>query len=243
MLKDLPTPAADSSEAPSTARSRHSMRHFTLVQSFAMFAATLVAWCLGDARVVAVAGAVFLVGLAWTYAGEHAPAGRFGVANVITAVRVALVVALCTSARVGPREALLVVTFVVLDALDGWAARRPPSTESEFGARFDMETDALFVLAFGVKLVEVGRVGAWMIVPGLLRYAYAAGIALAPRLGEAPRSRLARFIAGTMMTSFAISAWPIEPVFAPFAAVASVLVVFSFGRSLMQSLSLASGSA
>jgi phosphatidylglycerophosphate synthase len=215
------------------------MRRFTLAHSVVMLAATVGAWRLADARIVAVVGAFFLGLLGWIYTGRHAPSGRFGGANAITALRAVLIVALCASAHIGPVAAVLVMAFVVLDALDGWFARRPPATASEFGARFDMETDALFVLAFGLKLVLVGRLGAWMIVPGVLRYAYAAGIALAPRLGEAPRSKLARFIAGTMMTSLAVSAWPVEPIFAPLATVASALVVFSFARSLTQSISLA----
>jgi phosphatidylglycerophosphate synthase len=215
------------------------LRRFTLVHAVVMLVATVVAWRLADARIVAAVGACSLAVLAWMYAGNYTPAGRIGSANVITALRVVLVLVLCAAPRIGPHEASLVVAFVVLDVLDGWVARRPPATASEFGARFDMETDALFVLAFGLKLVAVGRLGAWMIVPGVLRYAYAAGITLAPRLGEAPRSRLARLIAGTMMTSFAVSAWPVSPIFAPFAAVASALVVFSFARSLLQSIALA----
>jgi phosphatidylglycerophosphate synthase len=211
------------------------MRRFTLVHAFVMLVATAIAWRLADARIVAVVGVGFLVGLAWTYAGRHAPSGRFGAANAITTLRLVLIVVLSALAGIGPFAALLVVAFIALDALDGWVARRPPATASEFGERFDMETDALFVLTFGLKLVEVGRLGAWMILPGVLRYAYAAGITIAPRLTEAPRSNLARIIAGTMMTSFAVSAWPLEPVFRPFAAVASALVAFSFARSLMQS--------
>jgi phosphatidylglycerophosphate synthase len=210
------------------------MRRFTLVQAFVMLVATGLAWRLADARIVAVIGASFLVVLAWMYAGNHTPVGRVGCANVVTALRVVLVVVLCAAPRIGPREALVVVAFVVLDVVDGWVARRPPATASEFGARFDMETDALFVLAFGLKLAAVGRLGAWMIVPGALRYAYAAALALAPELGATPRSRLARFIAGTMMTSFAVSAWPVTPVFRPFAVIASALVVLSFARSLVQ---------
>ena len=98
-----------------------------------------------------------------------------------------------------------------------------------------METDALFVLVFGLKLVEVGRLGPWIIVPGALRYAYAAGITLAPRCIEAPRSRFGRTIAGIMMASLAVSAWPIEHLFRPLAALATGLVVLSFARSAAQS--------
>lgn len=215
------------------------MRRFTLVQSAAMLATTFVAWRLDVAWLVAVVGAAFLGALASMHAGRYTPDGRFGAANAITALRAGLVVALCARGSVGPLSSAGVVGFLALDGLDGFIARRAPSTASDFGARFDMETDALFVLAFGVKLVEAGRLGAFMILPGVLRYAYAGGIALAPELGEVPRSRLGRYIAGAMMTSLAVSAWPLEPVFRPLAVVATSLVVFSFARSTVQSLSRA----
>ena len=38
------------------------------------------------------------------------------------------------------------------------------------------------------------------------------------------------------MTSLAVSAWPVEFVFEPFAMAAALLVVLSFARSLGQSL-------
>jgi phosphatidylglycerophosphate synthase len=201
-----------------------------------MLAVAAVAWRLGDARLVAAVGAAGLGVLASLHRGRFTPGGRFGGANALTVARVALVVVLSALGDVGPLASALVVAFLLLDGLDGWVARLPPSTASEFGARFDMETDALLVLAFGVKLAEVGRLGPWIIIPGLLRYAYAAGICLAPRLAEAPRSRFARTIAGLLTASLAVSAWPVEPVFVPFAAMAVALVTLSFGRSLMQSL-------
>jgi phosphatidylglycerophosphate synthase len=201
-----------------------------------MLLAACAAWRSGDARVAAATGAAALSVLAALHAGRFTPEGRFGVANAVTAVRVVVIVVLTALREVGPFAAALVALFLVLDGLDGWVARFPPSTESAFGARFDMETDALFVLAFGLKLAEVGRLGAWIVVPGLFRYAYAAGISLAPRLAEAPRSSFGRVIAGLMMTSLAVSAWPVEPVFEPVAAVASALVVLSFARSLVQSV-------
>jgi phosphatidylglycerophosphate synthase len=219
------------------ANSAFFVRRFTLIHSLVVLVAAALAWHGKDARLVAAVGAASLAVLASLYAGRFTPDGRFGVANALTVVRVLLVVVLSALREVGPFAASLVVAFLLLDGVDGWVARLPPSTASEFGARFDMETDALFVLAFGSKLAEVGRLGAWIIVPGLLRYAYAAAISIAPRLGEAPRSRFGRTVAGAMMTSLAVSAWPIEPLSEPLALVASTLVILSFARSLSQSLS------
>ena len=182
------------------------------------------------------AGAAALSVLVALFTGRYTPEGRFGGANAITVVRVGLVVVLSALREVGPFAALLVALFMALDGVDGWVARRAPSTASEFGARFDMETDALFVLAFGLKLAQDGRLGPWIIVPGLLRYAYAAVVSVSPRLGEAPRSSFGRAVAGLMMTSLGVSAWPLEPIYAPIAFVASALVVVSFARSLAQSV-------
>jgi phosphatidylglycerophosphate synthase len=205
-----------------------------------MLAAAALSFLRRDARVAALAGVGLLAVLAWLHAGRFTPQGRFGLAKGITAVRAGLVVVLASLPSVGPFAAALLVVFLVLDGADGWVARRPEATASPFGARFDMETDALLVLVFGLKLAEVGRLGAWIVVPGLLRYLYAAVISAVPAAREAPRSSFGRVVAGLMMTSLAVSAWPVEVVFRPLAALSAGLVVVSFGRSVFPSFGAAS---
>jgi phosphatidylglycerophosphate synthase len=204
-----------------------------------MLAAAFASWFVADARIAAAAGALGLAVLSALYAGRFTPNGRFGAANAITAARVAIVVGLSAMRSIGPPATALVVSFVVLDGLDGLVARRPPLTASEFGARFDMEADALFVLVLGLKLAEIGRLGMWIALPGLLRYAYAATIAVAPQASEAPPSRSGRIIAGLMMTSLGASAWPIEPVHRPLAVLSAGLVTLSFLRSAIQVIAAA----
>ena len=46
-----------------------------------------------------------------------------------------------------------------LDGVDGWVARRT-RTASAFGARFDMETDALLILVLSALVWRVGKAGA-----------------------------------------------------------------------------------
>jgi phosphatidylglycerophosphate synthase len=53
---------------------------------------------------------------------------------------------------------------------------------SEFGARFDMETDALLVLALAVLAWQWDRAGAWVLLSGLLRYGFVAAGWLLPWL-------------------------------------------------------------
>ena len=69
---------------------------------------------------------------------------------------------------------LLVLTATVAllsDGVDGWAARRS-GMASDFGAHFDMEADALFLLVLSMLVYATGDVGAWVMASGALRYAF-----------------------------------------------------------------------
>ena len=58
---------------------------------------------------------------------------------------------------------------MVLDGVDGWLARRT-GMASAFGARFDMETDALLIQVLAILAWQYGKAGPWVLVSGLLRY-------------------------------------------------------------------------
>jgi len=161
-----------------------------------------------------------------------------GAANGITLARLALVLLLAVRLPrgSGPVEAGLVLLVFALDGVDGWVARRT-GRASELGARFDMETDALFVLVCALGLYACERLGAYVLVPGVLRYAYVLALALVPRLRrEAPRSLLGRYAFALMVLSFAASAWPLSRQHALLAVVASLCIVASFARSVYWSL-------
>ena len=57
------------------------------------------------------------------------------------------------------------------DGADGWLARRS-GVASAFGARFDMEIDALLIMALAVLAWQHGKAGGWVLLSGLLRYAF-----------------------------------------------------------------------
>lgn len=114
---------------------------------------------------------------------RHAPHRCFGLANSVTLTRASLtallwgVVAelLFGNALVldFPTRWLLVFgasAALLSDGLDGWAARRS-GMASDFGAHFDMEVDALFLLVLSILVYATGEVGAWVIASGVLRYA------------------------------------------------------------------------
>jgi len=108
--------------------------------------------------------------------GRH-PFSRFGAANRVTMLRAVVVV--FVAGLIGEPAvptvvwAAVVATAVVtaLDGLDGQLARRS-SMASEFGARFDMEVDALLILALSVLAWLHGKAGGWILCSGFIRYAF-----------------------------------------------------------------------
>lgn len=118
--------------------------------------------------------------------GRH-PHPRFGPANAVTLARAACTVPIAALivAPATPGAAVFVAAagtlVAVLDGVDGRLARRD-GLASEFGARFDMETDALLVLALSALAWRWDRAGVWVLASGLLRYAFVAAGAVAPWL-------------------------------------------------------------
>lgn len=96
-----------------------------------------------------------------------------GTANHITAARVVGILLLLFFQASLPPLAFFVLGILILiaDGLDGYFARKY-NTVSEFGDFFDKETDAFFVLAFCIILMEKGLAGPWVLIPGLMRYAF-----------------------------------------------------------------------
>lgn len=145
---------------------------------------------------------------------QHHPFARFGAANQITTAR-AMVVALIAGLIGEPRlpgvaagavAASLLVT--ALDGLDGWLARRH-RIASDFGARFDMEIDALLVLALAILAWRYGKAGAWVVCSGLLRYALVAASAIAPWLrAPLPPSRRRQAICVIQIAALTLALLP-----------------------------------
>jgi phosphatidylglycerophosphate synthase len=112
----------------------------------------------------------------------------FGPADWITGLRAALTVLLAALlVQAAPPDPVIVVgvasVAAALDGVDGWIARRT-KTASAFGARFDMETDALLILVLSALVWRMGKAGAWVLASGLMRYAFVAAAAAWPWLQE-----------------------------------------------------------
>ena len=104
---------------------------------------------------------------------------RFGAANIMTSARLALVALLAATLGEPYTPALawaatvLAIAVTVLDGMDGWLARRS-GVSSAFGARFDMETDALLIMVLALIAWRWDRAGVWVLACGLMRYGFVA---------------------------------------------------------------------
>jgi phosphatidylglycerophosphate synthase len=100
----------------------------------------------------------------------------------------------------------------VLDGVDGWLARRT-RMRSAFGARFDMETDALHILVMSGLAWQFGKAGIWVWFGGVLRYAFVAAGWLLPWMARPLRpTRRARLITIVHVTALSAGLAPFVPV-------------------------------
>ena len=105
------------------------------------------------------------------------PYTTFGPANWVTMARAALVALVAGAIGeahlpvIAAAAADAAIAATLLDGLDGWLARRSRMS-SAFGARFDMEVDALLIMALSILAWTHGKAGAWVIASGLLRYLF-----------------------------------------------------------------------
>lgn len=159
-----------------------------LVVAAAVISVGLGALCAGlasalntadRARLPATAITLFaaIMAIATAGLGSGHPFPRLGPANLVTSTRAALV-AMVAGLMLEPRTdavawAAVVVASIaaMLDGWDGWLARRT-GIASPFGARFDMEIDALLILLLGGLVWRYDKAGAWVLLSGALRYIF-----------------------------------------------------------------------
>ena len=133
-------------------------------------------------------------------------------ASWVTLVRAALAAAVAVLAVFSNDTALLVTlatVALVLDAVDGWVARRTGKITA-FGARFDGEVDAFLILALSVYVAPI--YGWWVLAIGLARYAFGAGEWLLPWMrAPLPRRRWRVVVAAAQGVVLTIAAAGVLP--------------------------------
>jgi phosphatidylglycerophosphate synthase len=163
--------------------------------------------------------AVFGAGAALVLAGlsKHHPFISFGAANQVTLARAALVALL--AGLIGERTPIglpalvtaAAVMVAVLDGVDGSMARHKHMV-SDFGARFDMETDALFIMVLAALAWQFDKAGAWVLVSGLLRYVFVgAGLVMSWMRQALPPSTRRKSIAVVQVIALILTLAPFVP--------------------------------
>ncbi|HEY0880074.1 MAG TPA: CDP-alcohol phosphatidyltransferase family protein [Archangium sp.] len=149
---------------------------------------------------LALAGAASLAAFLVRHKPPHSRLGGLGLANAITLLRLGLVVAAALAAPTWWAFGLV----LVLDGLDGAVARRLDES-TDFGAHFDMETDALFVGVLCVASFVAGA-PAWVLLFGALRYALVLTRLFFPvEVPRERRSQFGRFVFGGAVCALLLS--------------------------------------
>jgi phosphatidylglycerophosphate synthase len=178
----------------------------------------------------------FVMAIAAWQVPLHHPYAKLGPANQMTIVRAALTALVAgltgelPSVSTAAAATGLAVMVEVLDGADGWLARRS-GIVSEFGARFDMEVDALLIMALSVLAWQHGKAGAWVLLSGLMRYAFVAAGWIAPWLERPlPYSRRRQTVCVVQIVTLCVVVSPVvSPLWTPaLAAVALCALAASF---------------
>jgi len=126
----------------------------------------------------------------------------------------------------------LTVVALVLDAVDGWVARRT-ETESTLGGLFDGEVDAFLILVLSVYVAR--SAGAWVLAIGLARYAFLVAGWLLPWMGGTlPPRYWRKVVAATAGVTLTLAVPEVLPLLLTNAllAVSLGLLAESFGRDV-----------
>ena len=207
-----------------------------------------------------IAALAWIVVAALVLAGRrHHPHPRFGAANVVTTARAGLTVLLAAFAiEAGRADGVLAgpaadawtwiatgvaVFALVLDGIDGPLARAD-GTASAFGARYDMEVDALLALVLATLIWRTGELGPWVLALGTMRYAYLAAARLEPALRRPLYPSFRRKLVCVVQVGALCAI--VSPAVAPplsgaIGLAATLALALSFGVDVRWQLSAASG--
>jgi phosphatidylglycerophosphate synthase len=170
---------------------------------------------------------------------SHYRTDRLSPADWVTLARGTLVggvAALVADSFVQPVQVKTLVSLaalaLVLDAIDGWVARR--TRMAALGAQFDGEVDALLILVLSVFVAR--SVGVWVLAIGAARYAFLAGELSLPWMrAPLPPRYWRKVVAATQGIVLTVAASDVLPPALTRAALIGALILLaeSFGRDVL----------
>ncbi|MDT8878787.1 CDP-alcohol phosphatidyltransferase family protein [Halomonas saccharevitans] len=179
-------------------------------------ASLLTGWLEASLPVPLLAMVCYLIMAGLVLANLPAHWRELGWANRVTLGRGAIVALLAGTladpdllARSAFPLAILALLALLLDGVDGWVARRT-STQSDFGARFDMELDAFFILVLCLALLLLDKAGPWVLAIGAMRYAFViAGLRMTWLTEPLPESRRRKAVCVWQVAALMIALLPV----------------------------------
>ena len=181
---------------------------------------------------------VAITNLGLARALSHFGADRLTRADRVTLARaafVAVVAALVADSFVKSVSVSMLVSLaavaLVLDAVDGWVARR--TVTGSLGAKLDGEVDAFLILVLSVYVAR--STGAWVLAIGAARYAFAAGELVLSWMRERLSPRYWRkFVAAIQGIVLTVAAANVMPSVVTRVSLAGALILLaeSFGRDV-----------
>jgi phosphatidylglycerophosphate synthase len=122
-----------------------------------------------------------------------------------------------------------------LDGIDGRLARRL-KLESRFGARFDIEVDALLLTLLAGTALLLGKAGAWVLAIGGFHYAFLVARQFSPvlrrRLPASMRRKVVCALQGTALLPL-LTPFVVPPLSDWIAALALLALIWSFTTDLV----------
>ncbi|MDP3716488.1 MAG: CDP-alcohol phosphatidyltransferase family protein [Acidobacteriota bacterium] len=201
-----------------------------------LLASGVGAFALAVASPAAASVFAVMMAVAATTVGAHHPFARFGPANYVTMLRAAVVSRAATllleptSHEVAWFVVGATACLAALDGLDGWLARRT-GLASMFGARFDVEVDALLILVLSLFVWRYDKAGVWVLACGLMRYAFVAAGWVLPWMNNPLKPTLrGKSVAVAQFAGLGLALAPVvpAPASAVVAAVTLATLVWSF---------------
>lgn len=206
---------------------------FGVIALFLAGAVGWLSWLLFQAMFWPVAVFAVIVAICLRGLMQSFPHDVLGMCNAVTLLRAALIAVLVGSIGVAGNPWIIFAIASVafsLDGLDGWLARRTGLT-SAFGARFDMEIDALLGAILALMLVADGTVGPAILVLGFTRYVFVlAGLILPALQGELRESMRRKVICVVQIAALIALIFPVTPAWllSPVSIGAAAALLYSF---------------
>ena len=176
-------------------------------------------WLFGASNGVVIS--LVLFGVIAVLAGRglsEYPLDALGAANIVTTTRAALI-ALLAGSIVQPDVltthgwllfGIAMIAFA-MDGIDGFLARRD-GTATRYGARFDMEIDALFGAVLSLIILSAGIAGPLILILGFIRYVFVGASYVLPWLnGSLPESMRRKVVCVVQIAALIALICPIVP--------------------------------